>query len=446
MKCPPEISPIHLLILYEEKISGTTISGTDGIKGKHFEDQLAINCSKISSDVDEGKYKFRPYKEKLISKGRNKPPRIISIPTVRDRLTLRAIFEILRKEFKTETKLIRPQKIISQIKAVDEKDFKTVTRIDIENFYGTINHAILQKKLEKKIKNNKIIKIIMDAISTPTISLGESGKKSDTPKIGVPQGLSISNCLAAIYLYEFDKFFKETESYRFFRYVDDILIFCNKENKKDTFEKCKKLLKRVKLTAHQPTENGAKTKISESTDSFEYLGYQITKPAIIVKKSSYVKMYESIQKIITQHKHHHRPDKDILIWRINLRITGCIFEEKRRGWMFYFSQITEDNRQQLFSIDKKLRTFLSNHLDEEQIKSIKRISRSYYEINKRFRTTKYIPNFDNYSSIEMRSILEKVYKLPNIHKKTDTQIQKLFKAKIGVTIRELEKDSEPMFY
>lgn len=432
-------------MLYKDKISGTTISGTDGIKGKHFEQNLATNCSVLSQDIKNSSYKFRPYKEKLILKGRNKNPRIISIPTVRDRLVLRAIFELLRKEFESETELVRPQKIISNIKKVDEKSFKNVTRIDLKNFYGSINHRILKKKLETKIKQKHIINLIMSAISNPTVSTGENSKKAEKVKVGVPQGLSISNCLAAIYLSDFDSHFQNNSTYEFFRYVDDILIFCNFEEPNQTFKTCKELLGDIKLKVHPPTESGAKTKISTSTDSFEYLGYAISKPDITVKKASYIKMYDALQKIITQHRYHRNPDKDILIWRTNLRITGCIFEGKRRGWMFYFSQISEENRVQLFSLDMKIRKFLIPYLDETKLKSIKRLSRAFYEINKRFKSTKYIPNFDNYTIDDMKYVLERIYKIPNLYKKSDEEIRKIFNAKIGVTIRDLEKDAEPLY-
>ncbi len=438
-------SPIHLLILYKGKISGTTISGTDGIKGKHFEQNLASNCSEISQGIRDATYSFRPYKEKLILKGRNKNPRIISIPTVRDRLVLRAIFELLRTEFKEETEQVRPQKIVSNIKKVDEKSFKNVTRIDLKDFYGTINHRILKKKLATKIKQKHVLKLIMSAISTPTVTAGENSKDATKVVRGVPQGLSISNCLAAIYLSDFDSHFKHKASYEFFRYVDDILIFCNSDNTDQTFQTCEALLSEIKLRAHKPTKSGAKTKISSSTDTFEYLGYLIEKPDIIVKKSSYIKMYEALQKIITQHRYHDRPDKDILVWRTNLRITGCIFEGKRRGWLFYFSQISEQNRTQLFSLDMKIRKFLAPYLDETKLKSIKRLSRAYYEINKRFRTTKYIPNFDDYTIDDMEYVLERIYKIPNLYKKSDEDVRKIFKSKIGITIRDLEKDAEPFY-
>jgi retron-type reverse transcriptase len=210
-------------MLYTDKISGTTISGTDGIKVKHFEQNLAENCSEISKEITNSKYKFRPYKEKLILKGRNKSPRIISIPTVRDRLVLRAIFELLRTEFKAETEQVRPQKIISNVKCVDEKSFINVTRIDLKDFYGSINHKVLKKKLAARIKQKHVLELIMDAISNPTVAPGENSKDSAKVTRGVPQGLSISNSLAAIYLSEFDSHFKDNANYKFFRYVDDIL-------------------------------------------------------------------------------------------------------------------------------------------------------------------------------------------------------------------------------
>jgi RNA-directed DNA polymerase len=47
----------------------------------------------------DGSYGFSPYVETLKSKGKGKHPRVIAIPTVRDRIVLLALKELLFKMF-----------------------------------------------------------------------------------------------------------------------------------------------------------------------------------------------------------------------------------------------------------------------------------------------------------------------------------------------------------
>ena len=61
----------------------------------------------------------------------------------------------------------------------------------------------------------------------------------------MPQGLSISNILANIYLNDFDKENNSKDDYKYFRYVDDIFILCNSEEKAK--EILRKLTRKLKM-------------------------------------------------------------------------------------------------------------------------------------------------------------------------------------------------------
>lgn len=81
--------------IYSEHISDTSAVGLDKISRESFEKNLGEEVHIIKRKCLNSTYKFTPYKQKLISKGANSFPRVISIPTFRDRLTLRAICELL---------------------------------------------------------------------------------------------------------------------------------------------------------------------------------------------------------------------------------------------------------------------------------------------------------------------------------------------------------------
>ena len=79
-------SPKMLNQIYKEKIQYRASAGMDNITPKVFGAHLTENIQIISKKVLAGTYNFTRYREILISKGRGKEPRVISIPTIRDKL------------------------------------------------------------------------------------------------------------------------------------------------------------------------------------------------------------------------------------------------------------------------------------------------------------------------------------------------------------------------
>ena len=95
-------------------------------------------------------YNFSPYLEKLISKGRNKAPRVISIPTIKDRIVLYALKEVLHELFPecVNTELVN-KKIKDIFSYLGVSGETKIIRLDIKDFYGSINQKILFDKINK---------------------------------------------------------------------------------------------------------------------------------------------------------------------------------------------------------------------------------------------------------------------------------------------------------
>ena len=62
---------------------------------KRYERELEV----ISKRCLEETYKFSPYLEKLILKGKDKLPRMLSVPSMRDRMVLGALNKYLQDTF-----------------------------------------------------------------------------------------------------------------------------------------------------------------------------------------------------------------------------------------------------------------------------------------------------------------------------------------------------------
>jgi RNA-directed DNA polymerase len=443
----------NLRNVYEDYISLTSAIGVDRLSRNLFELIVMRDIELISTKAINGTYKFSQYKEKLISKGAGKFPRVISIPTYRDRITLRALCNLLKSTFKENLDVKLPQHTVSELrKALAGGHYTHFIKLDVTNFYPSINHDILAAVLKRKIRKAQIHHLIRAAIESPTVAYPDRSKAKETK--GVPQGLSISNILAEIYLSKFDTWAAKIYQVKYFRYVDDVLILTNGDPVElfDTVSTC--LLTDYRLKVHDLNTAG-KSMAGKITDHFNFLGYDFRNMLASVKIDSIRRLESSLAKIFTTYKYRRiaasaNPDpamskvmqdraRKIFTWRLNLRVTGCLFDEVRRGWVFYFSQIDENAVSQLHGLDKTINV-LCNRFDIKPAKGeIKSFVRSFHEAKRSNLTHQYIPNFDTASIAEQRALL-KLYGMENVDGLTEVQVTRAFKRRIRRETSELEQD------
>ena len=377
----------HLERLFRSKISKSQATGKDGVRINRFEEVLTAEAALIERKISEGTYRFTSFKERLILRGADRSPRQISIPTVRDRLTLRALCQVLHTH-KKETIGATPHALVravaEAIRDGDQSD-KAFVRIDVRDFFPSISHKILRRELSYFGFADEICDLCMRAIATPTGSSTEISAK------GVPQGLSISGALAALYMLRFDKR-RRSENINYFRYVDDILVICRKSQSDDLLKRIGRTLRNRGLIIHKKGVAG-KTEISPVDDGIDFLGYRISPAEISVRSSSFKRMFRNILKVVTDYRY--RRDTDNLIFRLNLKITGCIVDSRRRGWTMFFSHT--ENLRQLAHLDAfVMRSLRRVNFPEAQKSQVKKFVKSWHEIRFRFNETGYIPNFDLY--------------------------------------------------
>lgn len=422
--------------IYTSKVSLSRAVGVDGVKTEAFRKTLDEEISLISRKAISNTYNFSPYREKLISKGRDSFPRVISVPTIRDRLTLRALSEVLAAVF-PEAQTYRPHVYIRDIrKTLNEQDGDDLhfLRMDIRSYYDKINHELLLKRLYTRVRKSEIRQLIRMAVETPTGRTRKDGKKND---VGVPQGLSVSNILAGLFLQNLDRKYKCQALY--FRYVDDLLIICNSEKEaRDYYSKIKKSLSDVKLETHELDFEKKKSYIATLDAGVEYLGYHISKKQTIVRDQSLRRMYTNLLRVFTQRKYRGREPR--FLWRLNLKITGCVFEEKRLGWVFFFSQISHIHqlRQLDLFIEKQFNKREMDHL----LGRNKSFVKSFHEIKYNLINTSYIPNFDKYTIEMMIKDLSLIHDKDEavIRQFSDYEIEQQFYRLIRRETAELEED------
>ncbi len=137
-----------------------------------------------------------------------------------------------------------------------------------------------------------------------------------------------------------------TRECRYFRYVDDILIF-NHNHPHNCLKKfSEELLNKLNLSL-----NEKKSFCKENKETFEYLGYYFNFPKISVRKSTVQRFINHIASSFVEFKETFgRPkkpwitsdlQKTIFIDVLNERLTGAISGNRKYGWIFYFLEIND---------------------------------------------------------------------------------------------------------
>lgn len=448
-----QFSKKNLKILYEDISINSGATGLDGINHLVFSKKLNVEIDTIVRKVFNETYTFTQYKEKLILKGANKPPRQISIPSIRDRICLKAISKCLGKTYEKEINFEIPQIKIEKLKReLESGRYTHFIKVDIQNFYPSINHDVLDKILKRKFRKDLSRNLFLKALKTQTTP--KPDKSLPVNEHGVPQGLSISNILSEIYISSIDKLMEKQECF-YLRYVDDVLILCNENDVKPLFELINKNLKKIHLNCHELGKDYDKTHTGQISSGFTYLGYTVKGQHISIKKANIRKFESSIAKLFTTYKYKVDMTKSrgysyaienaelnkiqsILEWRLNLRITGCIFEDAKRGWVFYFSQIND--LRLLHEIDATIQSMANRFGVHGKIR-IKRLVKTYHEakvIDKE--KYKYIINFDTYDVEKKRKTLEMYLGATAVSRLNDTKVNNLFGKRMSEVIKELEKD------
>lgn len=145
-----------------------------------------------------------------------------------------------------------------------------VLKGDIKSYFFSIDHEILYKLIEHKIKDPEVLWLTRVILNT-------------TENPGIPVGSYTSQWFANIYLHQLDMFVKhELRVKRYVRYMDDwVLVFKSKEEAQQAFEKIKDFVKyELKL------ELNKKTQIFPSKNGVNFCGYKIRSTHMKVRDDS----------------------------------------------------------------------------------------------------------------------------------------------------------------
>ena len=415
-------------------------SGIDKIGKRKYKDFEVKYINQIKKGLDNGKYKFSKYKQVLKIKNEKVEPRMISIPTLRDRLMLKYIHINYLKDIESRKPLYM---IVDELYTnINSNKYDSYLKLDIKQFYDSINIRILNEILRNKGLDDNIRKIIICSLKTNTVDILKNSKTDSREKEknrinkGVPQGIIISNALAEIYLENFDIEMKSKNIF-FCRFVDDIVILfdSNKYNAADIKLEVMNYLSVLKLKI-----NKEKLKEGKISDGINFLGYRFINNLITLEDRIIQKKEKKLERVIFDYKNSKndkiRNNMNFLKWKLKVEIFGFISGGKRYGWLNTYSSINDETI--MHKLDCTVRKIIKRsgiiiNFD------LPKFSKSYNIIKNNI--TNKMNNFDKkYETLEKKKDFISSTLCIDINRLNSENTEEIFRDMIRKTIYELEKD------
>jgi RNA-directed DNA polymerase len=215
--------------LFEQAFSRESLyqAWLDASKGKHakracleFSRRLATNLDALYNELHGGTYQPQPYIAFQVCEPKQ---RTIYAPAFRDLVVQHAIYRLVYPIYNTgfidQSFACRVGKGTHRAADYAQAALRAsppgsyTLKLDIRKFFYRIDRAILQRLLGRKVKDARLLRVMMQ--------FADYG-----PAIGIPIGNLLSQMYALVYMSPLDHFIKRTLGARLYcRYVDDFVVF-----------------------------------------------------------------------------------------------------------------------------------------------------------------------------------------------------------------------------
>ncbi|MGU3358103.1 reverse transcriptase domain-containing protein [Microbacterium sp. M4A5_1d] len=360
-----------------------------------------------------GDWSFIAYRERLMPKSFEVPPRRISIAAARDRVPLQVMNNALMFSAPHARRKSPHRVMRSFVETAQSAGFDHVVRLDIRNFYPSVQHAAIEEELNKHVSLDAVKRIVLQALRTPTLADHAPASRESGTR-GIPQGLAISNSLAELVMRDFDAEWREDDAVRYFRYADDMLFLTRRDRHQQIYREVRRHLASRGIEPHPYTAT-SKSQWGRLSDGVEFLGYRVSPSEVSVRSLGVHRLKRSIALSFAHYAAERAsPDMQVqllasarLTWFLNLRITGCILDKESRGWVQYYALLTDIGL--LKDLDHFVQA-LARAYDVSDWLGQRSFIRTYRKWARRsVDTTGYIPNFDEYTDSDKRAVLSNVF-------------------------------------
>lgn len=202
-------------------------AGVDGLDIDQTSQHLVTAWPRIRKQLFSGTYRPSPVRRVMIPKP-DGSQRELGIPTVTDRLIQQALLQVLQPildpTFSEHSYGFRPGRrahdAVLAAQSYVQSGRRIVVDVDLEKFFDRVNHDILIDRLQKRIPDAGLIRLIRAYLNSGIMDGGVVIERHE----GTPQGGPLSPLLANVLLDEVDKEL-ERRGHCFARYADDCNVY-----------------------------------------------------------------------------------------------------------------------------------------------------------------------------------------------------------------------------
>jgi RNA-directed DNA polymerase len=295
-------------------------AGVDRMSVKTYWGNRETNIPNLMKRLKtRGGYNCPPLRRVFIPKGNTKDLRPLGIPTADTRCAQEVIRSLIEPIFEVQfhdnsfgfRKGRNCHQAVERVLRYAKEGYKHVVDVDIKGFFDNIPHETILTLLRTEIADGNILDIIEIFLGS---GIMEEDKIIPTTK-GTPQGGVISPLLGNIILNYLD-WELDRAGYKFVRYADDVVILCKTpEQAKNALALTKEKLADLGLEC-----SPEKTKLSNMSKGFQFLGFEISSRKVFMREKSRKKFEDQIKKITTRS---HNLDAEV-IGKLNQVIRGTV--------------------------------------------------------------------------------------------------------------------------
>lgn len=245
-------------------------AGIDGMTVDELPAHLTAHWERLREQLIAGTYQPAPVREHEIEK-KDGGVRKLGIPTVLDRFVQQLILNVLQPRFDAgfseHSYGFRPGRNAHDAVCAAQKHIQSgkrwVVDVDLEKFFDRVNHDVLMGKLEKRIADKRLLRVIRRYLEAGIMRHGVETERYE----GTPQGGPLSPLLANVLLDEVDKEL-EKRGLAFARYADDCNMYvASRRAAEDAMQTLRRLYAKLRLRI-----NEGKSAVARPWDR-KFLGY-----------------------------------------------------------------------------------------------------------------------------------------------------------------------------
>ena len=291
--------------------------GIDGVTFEAIEESGRESFLKqIQDELVQHTYQPMRVRKKEIPKDGGNKVRVLSIPSIRDRVVqgaLKLILEpIFEADFQSGSYGYRPKRTAQEaVLRVDKAIMEEKTRIidlDLRAYFDNVQHYLLLAKVARRVQDARVMKLL-------NLILKSTGKK------GVPQGGVISPLLSNVYLNEVDRMLEKAMAttrrgkythVQYARFADDMVILIDSHPRNDWLMRAvdKRLREELAKLRVEINEDKSRTIDLRKGGSFAFLGFEYRlvlgrnkkwRPQFVPKMKKRTALFAKLREVFRQH-------------------------------------------------------------------------------------------------------------------------------------------------